>query len=211
MLARATSGPKGTTAQHTSAGMMVMMGPRKNRPLLDAEGDDLPKISFTASAMGCNRPAGPDAVRGPDGSATSRWPCVPTGSGKPRSHQQGRIDRDDLDQAPDHGPEGAEVLGTELKMVSIMGSPDQAFSTRMAPKWLPAPVPAGRRLTHTRCQRPVSLQHRGHHRASPWLTRTWSRPSGPARPTGHVGAHRRHGVGGLLQRRRRARTSASVP
>ena len=53
-------GPNGITAQAASAGMMVMTGPRKNRPLLAAVGTMISlKISFTASAIGCNRPSGP--------------------------------------------------------------------------------------------------------------------------------------------------------
>ena len=60
MLATATSGPNGTTAQAASAGMMVITGPRKNRPLLAAVGRMISlKISFTASAIGCSRPNGP--------------------------------------------------------------------------------------------------------------------------------------------------------
>ena len=60
MLASATSGPKGTTAQAASAGMMVITGPRKNRPLLAALGRMISlKISFTASAMGVSSPYGP--------------------------------------------------------------------------------------------------------------------------------------------------------
>ena len=48
MLASATSGPNGITAQAASAGMMVMIGPRKNRPLLAAVGTMISlKISFT--------------------------------------------------------------------------------------------------------------------------------------------------------------------
>jgi len=59
-LASATSGPKGTTAQAASAGMMVMMGPRKNRPLLAAVGRMISlKISLTASAIGVSSPNGP--------------------------------------------------------------------------------------------------------------------------------------------------------
>ena len=38
MLASATSGPNGTTAQAASAGMMVMIGPSTNKPLLAAVG-----------------------------------------------------------------------------------------------------------------------------------------------------------------------------
>ncbi len=60
MLARATSGPKGTTAQAASAGMMVMMGPSTNRPLLAAVGMMISLVSsLSASAIGCNRPKGP--------------------------------------------------------------------------------------------------------------------------------------------------------
>ena len=40
--------------------MIVMTGPRKNRPLLAAVGTMISlKISFTASAIGCSRPSGP--------------------------------------------------------------------------------------------------------------------------------------------------------
>ena len=43
-----------------SAGMMVNMGPNRNRPLLAAEGTKISfPISFRASAMGCNKPKGP--------------------------------------------------------------------------------------------------------------------------------------------------------
>ena len=50
-------GPKGSTAQAARAGMMVMMGPRKNRPLLAAAGVMISlKISLTASAIGVSRP-----------------------------------------------------------------------------------------------------------------------------------------------------------
>ena len=60
MLASALSGPNGTTAQAASAGMMVMIGPRKNRPRLAAVGTMISlKISLTASAIGCSRPNGP--------------------------------------------------------------------------------------------------------------------------------------------------------
>ena len=59
-LASATSGPNGMTAHAASAGMMVMIGPRKNRPLLAAVGRMISlKISFTASAIGVSRPKGP--------------------------------------------------------------------------------------------------------------------------------------------------------
>ena len=60
MLASALSGPNGTTAQAASAGMIVMIGPRKKRPRLAAVGTMISlKISLTASAMGCSRPNGP--------------------------------------------------------------------------------------------------------------------------------------------------------
>ena len=60
MLASAASGPNGTTAQAASAGMIVMTGPRKNRPRLAAVGTMISlKISLTASAIGCSRPSGP--------------------------------------------------------------------------------------------------------------------------------------------------------
>ena len=60
MLASATSGPKGITAHAASAGMMVMIGPKKNRPLLAAVGAMISLVSsLTASAMGCSRPSGP--------------------------------------------------------------------------------------------------------------------------------------------------------
>ena len=59
-LASATSGPKGMTAQAARAGMMVMIGPRKNRPLFAAVGRMISlKISLTASAIGVSRPQGP--------------------------------------------------------------------------------------------------------------------------------------------------------
>ena len=49
----AASGPKGTTAQAASAGMMVMTGPRKNRPLCAAAGLMISlKISLTAIGDG---------------------------------------------------------------------------------------------------------------------------------------------------------------
>ena len=57
MLAKATSGPNGTTAQAASAGMMVITGPRKKRPLLAAVGRMISlKMSLTASAMGVSKP-----------------------------------------------------------------------------------------------------------------------------------------------------------
>jgi hypothetical protein len=57
MLARATSGPKGITTQATSAGMMVITGPRKKSGLLAAVGRMISlKISFTASAIGVSNP-----------------------------------------------------------------------------------------------------------------------------------------------------------
>ena len=60
MLASATSGPNGITAQAASAGMMVITGPSRNRPLFAAVGRMISlKISFTASAIGCSRPSGP--------------------------------------------------------------------------------------------------------------------------------------------------------
>ena len=59
-LAKATSGPKGTTAQAAKAGMMVMMGPSKNKGLLAAVGKMISLVkSLRASAMGCNKPKGP--------------------------------------------------------------------------------------------------------------------------------------------------------
>ena len=60
MFESAVSGPNGTTTQAASAGMMVITGPRKNRPLFAAVGTMISlKISFTASAIGCSRPSGP--------------------------------------------------------------------------------------------------------------------------------------------------------
>ena len=60
MLASATSGPNGITAQAASAGMIVITGPRKNKLLLAAVGTMISlKISFTASAIGVSRPQGP--------------------------------------------------------------------------------------------------------------------------------------------------------
>ncbi|MDT4831492.1 hypothetical protein FQZ97_650060 [compost metagenome] len=60
MLASATSGPKGITAHAASAGMMVMMGPSRNRPLLATVGRMISLvISLSASAIGCSRPSGP--------------------------------------------------------------------------------------------------------------------------------------------------------
>ena len=60
MLASATSGPKGTTAQAASAGMMVMIGPSTNRPLLAAVGMMISLVSsLSASAIGCSKPNGP--------------------------------------------------------------------------------------------------------------------------------------------------------
>ena len=60
MLASATSGPKGMTAHAAIAGMIVITGPRKNKPLLAAVGRMISlKISFTASAIGVSRPQGP--------------------------------------------------------------------------------------------------------------------------------------------------------
>jgi hypothetical protein len=59
-LAKATSGPKGTTAQAASAGMIVITGPRKNNVLLAAVGTMISlNSSLTASAIGCSRPNGP--------------------------------------------------------------------------------------------------------------------------------------------------------
>ena len=60
MLASAISGPNGITAHAASAGMMVMIGPRKNRPLLATVGTMISLVSsFSASAIGCSRPSGP--------------------------------------------------------------------------------------------------------------------------------------------------------
>ena len=60
MFASATSGPNGITAQAASAGMIVMTGPRKNRPLFAAVGTMISlKINLTASAIGCSSPSGP--------------------------------------------------------------------------------------------------------------------------------------------------------
>jgi hypothetical protein len=60
MLAKATSGPKGTTAHAAKAGMMVMMGPNKNKGLLAAVGKMISLVSnLSASAIGCNKPKGP--------------------------------------------------------------------------------------------------------------------------------------------------------
>ena len=60
MLASAMSGPKGTTAQAANAGMIVMIGPSTNRPLLAAVGMMISLVSsFSASAMGCSKPNGP--------------------------------------------------------------------------------------------------------------------------------------------------------
>ncbi|MOA26372.1 hypothetical protein D3C78_1471590 [compost metagenome] len=60
MLASATSGPKGITTQAARAGMMAMMGPRKNRPLLAAVGWMISLVSsLMPSARGCSRPKGP--------------------------------------------------------------------------------------------------------------------------------------------------------
>ena len=60
MLASALSGPNGTTAHAASAGMIVMIGPRKKRPRLAAVGTMISlKISLTASAIGCSKPHGP--------------------------------------------------------------------------------------------------------------------------------------------------------
>ena len=60
MLASATSGPKGTTAQAAIAGMMVITGPMKNKPLLAWVGTKISLVkSLSASAIGCSNPQGP--------------------------------------------------------------------------------------------------------------------------------------------------------
>ena len=58
--ASTTPGSNGTTAQAASAGMIVITGATKNRPLLAAVGRMISlKISLTASAIGVSRPSGP--------------------------------------------------------------------------------------------------------------------------------------------------------
>ena len=60
MFDKAISGPNGTTAHAAKAGMMVMTGPSKNKPLFAAAGTKISLVnSFKASAIGCNKPKGP--------------------------------------------------------------------------------------------------------------------------------------------------------
>jgi len=55
-----TSGAKGTTAHAASAGMIIRIGPRMNRPRSALVGTTISfSSSFTPSAMGCSRPRGP--------------------------------------------------------------------------------------------------------------------------------------------------------
>ena len=62
--ASTTPGSNGTTAQAASAGMIVITGATKNRPLLAAVGRMISlKISLTASAIGVQQAERADAVR----------------------------------------------------------------------------------------------------------------------------------------------------
>ncbi|MCY1555278.1 hypothetical protein D9M68_919220 [compost metagenome] len=59
-LASTASGPKGTATHAASAGMMAMIGPRRNSPLAAALGLMISLVSnLIASAIGCSRPNGP--------------------------------------------------------------------------------------------------------------------------------------------------------
>ena len=60
MLVSATSGPKGMATQAAKAGMMAMMGPKRNKPGATAEGVMISLVSnLMASAIGCSKPKGP--------------------------------------------------------------------------------------------------------------------------------------------------------
>ena len=103
MLASATSGPNGTTAQAASAGMMVMTGPRKNRPLLAAVGtDDLLEDQLHRVGDRLQQAERADAVRAEADLRPADGLALPQRQVGHAEHQR-QHQRDDLDQRPDDG------------------------------------------------------------------------------------------------------------
>ena len=104
-LASATSGPNGTTAQAASAGMMVMIGPMTNRLLFALVGMMISlNSSLSASAIGCSRPSGPDAVRADADLDPADQLALPQGQVGNQAHQR-QQHAQDLDQGPDERPD----------------------------------------------------------------------------------------------------------
>ena len=101
MLASATSGPNGITAQAASAGMMVITGPRKNSGLVRRGGqDDLLEDQLHRIGDRRQQAVRADAVRaGPDLRPADAL-ALPQREVGDAAHQR-QHQRDDLDQAPD--------------------------------------------------------------------------------------------------------------
>ena len=108
MFASAASGPNGITAQAASAGMMVMIGPRKKRPRLAAVGTMISlKISLTRVGDRLQQAERADAVRARADLAPADRLALPERQVGDRAHQR-HDERDDLDDGPDDRPGAAE-------------------------------------------------------------------------------------------------------